>query len=344
MGRGPCDGPHGEVFVKLQVPFIQLPLAFDAGVLAAEIDALGEAPWRPHPQGFAGNSMLPLIAVDGDPANEAFAGAMWPTPDLLRCPYLAQAMASFGATLGRSRLMRLSGHAEVTRHADQGYYWSERVRVHVPIVTQPTVRFECGNAAINMAAGECWIFDTWRQHRVLNDAVQARIHLVADTVGGDAFWQLVAQGRGHEGPRGPGAWQPRLVAPQPGAAPALRCEASNVPAVMSPWELKSHLGFLFAEAVPHPNLAQLQPIVGRFYQRWRGLWAQYGEHPDGRAEFRDALKQFMLELREPAKPLRLQNELEWYGTLQAMVARAAVAADETTRSSAREQLMMGDNA
>ena len=121
---------------------------------------------------------------------------------------------------GRSRLMRLSGHAEVTRHVDQGYYWAERVRVHVPIVTQPTVRFECGDAAINMAAGECWIFDTWRSHRVLNDAVESRIHLVVDTVGGDAFWDMVAQGRMHAGPgprraTGTRAWSRRSLASCP---------------------------------------------------------------------------------------------------------------------------------
>ena len=63
--------------------------------------------------------------------------------------------------------MRLSGHAEVTPHADIDYYLREHVRVHVPIVTQPTVRFACGDAEVNMAAGECWIFDTWRMHHVV---------------------------------------------------------------------------------------------------------------------------------------------------------------------------------
>ena len=102
--------------MKLPRPFIQLPLLFDAGVLAAEIDALGEGVWRDHPQKFPGNSMLPLLVVGGDRANESFAGAMAPTPELLRCPYLVQVMASFGATLGRTRLMRLAGQAEVTPH------------------------------------------------------------------------------------------------------------------------------------------------------------------------------------------------------------------------------------
>ena len=75
--------------MKLHVPFVQLPLLFDADRLALEIHALGEDRWRPHPQGFAGNSMLPmlpLLAVHGDPGNEAFSGPMEPTAELRACP------------------------------------------------------------------------------------------------------------------------------------------------------------------------------------------------------------------------------------------------------------------
>ena len=106
--------------------------------------------------------------------------------------------------------MRLSGRAEVTSHFDLNYYWRERVRVHVPIVTQPTVRFVCGGAQVNMRAGECWIFDTWSKHNVYNDDALARIHLVADTVGGDGFWHLV-RGSGARS-RIPG-WTPRFCPP-----------------------------------------------------------------------------------------------------------------------------------
>ena len=116
------------------------------------------------------------------------------TAHLERCPYLQQVLYSIGATWGRTRLMRLSGQAEVTPHVDVNYYWRERVRVHVPIVTQPTVRFTCGDAKINMRAGECWLFDTWRMHNVVNDHVLPRIHLVADTVGGIGL--LAARGPG----------------------------------------------------------------------------------------------------------------------------------------------------
>src|SRR3546814_2815244 len=93
---------------------------------------------------------------------------MRPTPWLQQCPCIMQVMDALGATWGRSRLMRLSGRSQLAAHVDTNYYWQERMRVHVPIVTTPAVRFHCGESDINMGAGECWIFDTWRRHGVVN--------------------------------------------------------------------------------------------------------------------------------------------------------------------------------
>ncbi|MBA3487775.1 MAG: aspartyl/asparaginyl beta-hydroxylase domain-containing protein [Lysobacter sp.] len=315
--------------MKLHAPFIQLPLLFDADVLAAEVAAIEESAWRPHPQGFAGNSMLPLVAVHGDAANEAFAGPMAPTPELQRCPQLQQVLAALQATVGRTRLMRLAGQSEVTRHVDQGYYWTERVRVHVPIVTQPTVRFECGDAAINMAAGECWIFDTWRQHRVLNDASASRIHLVVDTVGGGGFWQLVAKGRTHDAPLQ--HWSPQSP-PQRVAVVAF--ESRNVPAVMTPWELSAHLAFLFDEALPHPQLPVLRQQAARLIQLWRGLWAQHGEAASGRASFRAAFDAFAAAVQPLSSEVVLGNQMRWFDVLMVMIARAAVSPAESQAADA----------
>ena len=310
--------------MKLQFPFIQLPLRYDADVLAGEVSAIAEASWRAHPQQFVGNSMLPLVAVGGDPANESFAGDMRPTPHLEACPYLRQVIASFGVTVGRSRLMRLSGHAEVSRHVDQGYYWAERVRVHVPIVTQPTVRFECGGAEVNMAAGECWIFDTWRQHNVTNDAVQSRIHLVVDTVGGDRFWDLVARGRPQPLPEGAEAWEPQLVAPQDGEQPVLAYESVNVPVVMSPWELNAQFGMLFADAVPHPQLGHVQALAARVVRSWRSLWAQYGDAPAGHPRFRALIERFLVESDLPGPPIMLRNGALLHAVLSIRIGQSAV--------------------
>ncbi len=309
--------------MKLDHPFIQLPLLFDADVLAAEVAALGEAPWMPHPQQFAGNSMLPLVASGGDPADESFAGRMRPTPHLRRCPYLGEVIASLGAVVGRTRLMRLSGHAEVALHADQGYYWSDRVRVHVPITTHPTVRFECGDAAVHMGRGECWIFDTWRLHRVANEDPRERIHLVVDTVGGGPFWERVRRGRTHEGRALGAGWAPERVPPgAPGLRPA-RFESANLPVVMTPWELSDRLDFLFAEAVPHASLGPARGLTQAFVARWRQLWAEHGDHADGWPAYRQAANTYLAHLERIAGQARLRNDIAFVGAVTAIVGQVA---------------------
>jgi Aspartyl/Asparaginyl beta-hydroxylase len=309
--------------MKLQVPFLQLPLAFDAERLAAEVLAIEESAWRAHPQGFPGNSALPLISTDGDPDNDAYRGAMRPTDYLDRLPYLKQALSSIGATWGRSRLMRLSGHAEVIPHVDMIYYWRERVRVHVPILTQPTVRFHCGDAEINMAAGECWIFDTWRMHRVINDAVHPRIHLVADTVGGAGFWTNVYGGKPHD--RDIPDWAARRIAPSDEPVAALDFETVNYPVVMSPWEMREHIGFLLAEAEPHPQVAAAHRVLLELSRRWHALWSSYGESPDGALRYRALLDTATASLRAEAVNIALKNGSSFYKAVSLNVLEPALA-------------------
>ena len=62
--------------MKLGVPFLQFPLLFDAAALAAEVQAIDESAWRPHPAGYAGNDALLLVTVDGDPNSDATSGPM----------------------------------------------------------------------------------------------------------------------------------------------------------------------------------------------------------------------------------------------------------------------------
>ncbi len=262
--------------MKLRVRFLQLPILFDAERLAREIAAIEPGAWRPHPQGYPGNDALALITTDGDPLSDARDGAMGPTPHLLACPYLMQVLDALGATWGRSRLMRLSGDAEVTAHVDTDYYWRDHMRVHVPIITQPTVRFRCGGEEVNMAAGECWVFDTWSLHSVRNDATRARIHLVADTVGGDGLLTLMEQGRS-PGEVRPG-WAPQRAPARDGPSPRLAYESRNVPKVMTPWELRDHLGFLMSEVAPgNPQAGPAGQVLNRLRASWHALWARSGD-------------------------------------------------------------------
>jgi len=179
--------------MKLPKPFYRLPVRFDAARLAAELAGMPAAAWADHPNEIAGNTSLRLISVDGA-ENDEVDGTMLPTPHLARAPYTRQVLASFGVVWSRSRLLKLAARAGVPRHADINHHWFTRVRMHVPIVTHPEVRFHCGDESVHMAAGEAWLFDNWRLHWVENPVNAERIHLVADTSGSAPFWRLVAAG------------------------------------------------------------------------------------------------------------------------------------------------------
>jgi LPS sulfotransferase NodH len=309
--------------VKLAFPFIQLPLRYDAAALAAELNALDESEWRPHPQGFAGNSALPLVAVNGDPDNDGLVGPMRPTPYLQRLPYLSEVLRSLGAVWGRTRLMRLSGQAEVSPHIDQAYYWAERMRVHVPIVTQPRVTFYCGDATLHMGAGECWIFDTWRLHRVHNDGDNVRIHLVGDTIGGEGFWELMKLSRpAHVGKNG---WPVRDVAPGSVPAAPLQFETVNVPRVMTPWELDSHLRFLFGELQPNQDANAASGASLEFVRNWQATWSRYGDTQEGFADYRRVLDRYLGHMQRVAANLVMRNGLPFLKTARIMALNAAVA-------------------
>ncbi len=292
--------------MKLPVPFVQLPLRFDAQALLAEVERLDQGLWRPHPTGMPGNSALPLVTSQGDPARgDWLVGPMRPTPELQRSPYLMQVLASLEAVIGRVRLMRLSGRAEVHAHVDTDYYWNERVRVHVPILTQPSVRFSCADAQVNMAAGECWIFDTWRMHHVSNDNDSPRIHMVVDTVGSAAFWDIVNAGRPHTAPRA--GWQPRFVGPPSGAPPAPVFEVVNSQSPMSYWELRGHVAFLFGEVETHPRLAAVAQMTGLFVGAWQSLWYAHGADPAALPRYAELLDDFLARAAPAARGIPLRN-------------------------------------
>jgi uncharacterized protein (TIGR03032 family) len=316
--------------MKLDTEFVRLPLRADAARLAAEVAAIAEPDWRPHPEGHPGNSALPLIAVGGDPGNDGTRGPMLPTPYLAHCPYLRQVLAALGTVLGRTRLMRLDGNAEATAHADSNYYWIERARVHVPIVTTPAVRFRCGEREVHMAPGEAWIFDTWRIHNVFNPEPTRRIHLVADTVGSSAFWDLVERGeRPFAVPPRPARGELR-VAFDAAASPTLRIEGSNFPRLMSPWEQESLLARLrgdwaAAGAGPPEAWRRLEEELQRFQRDWRARWAAEGD--GGPAEGWRRLVERLDHALEPlAGQVSCSNGIDAVEMVRQAVVRPALAA------------------
>jgi len=336
--------------MKLPAPFIQLPLLFDANALAAEIDALDEGLWQPHPTGLPGNTALPLVAVEGDPARgDDLTGVMRPTPALEHCVYMRQVLESLGVVLGRVRLMRLAPGAEVAAHADTNHYWNERVRVHIPVATNPSVQFFCADAHVHIAAGECWIFDTWQLHRVTNGSDQDRIHLVIDTVGSAAFGRLVNAGRLPADSRA--EWHPRLVSPDKDSPlDGMMFESVNLMSPMSYWELREHVKFLLDECLEHPLLPVVRHAANEFVMEWRTLWFRHGADPLGLPEFAILLEEFLARMRRLGREVLLKNHVQLASAFTGLLGQAARksngsgASEEITRTpSAPKQSGMSEN-
>ena len=308
--------------MKLPSEFIQLPLTFDAARLAVEIEAIDESEWRPHPEGHPGNSAVPLIAVDGDPRNDAVRGVMLPTPLLERLPYLRQVLAAFHAVWGRTRLMRLDGNAEAVAHTDTNYYWAHHARVHVPVVTDPAVQFLCGDASVHMAAGQSWIFDTWRRHNVINPNPTRRIHLVADTVGSAAFWELVD--------RGAAGAAPEHVPYSPLRSVPLSTESFNHPVVMQPAEQAEMIALIAGAMTGAARDAeeQLLRVLEVLRRDWRSAWARFGPRRDGWPLYRQLLRRAAAESEPIRGRIRLANGVDAIDAVTSLVVRPALAADE----------------
>lgn len=213
--------------MEFDQPFLRLPWRFDAEALSNEVTGLSDDDWLAHPSGLPGNSAVPLVSVNGE-MNHAFDGAMKATRVLSSSVYLNQTVASFNEVVARSRLMRLEPGAEVTEHVDFNYHWVSRVRIHVPIITDPGVVFYCGDESVHMGAGESWLFDSWRRHRVVNASNVRRVHLVIDLAGSSRFWQTVRQAE---------TMAPIAILPGVAERLPLRTEQFPVAPVMAPGEM-----------------------------------------------------------------------------------------------------------
>ncbi|MDC1144095.1 aspartyl/asparaginyl beta-hydroxylase domain-containing protein [Porticoccaceae bacterium] len=281
--------------MKLAQPFVRLPYQFDILRLQQEISQFVDADWMEHPSKLAGNLAIPLVSLNGQRNND-FAGSMQTTAELHRCDYVQQVMASFDEVLARSRLMRLNAGAEVSEHVDFNYHWYSRVRIHIPIVTNPDVIFHCGDQAIHMRAGECWIFDSWRRHKVINSSNQDRVHLVIDTSGSSRFWQMVRQMESF----GIDTDNPQLQAKidtipyQSAQSVSIKTERFNIAPVMAPGELDAIANELIAAIDDNPqNNPQLalkyRDLLLSLSKDWREIWHLYGYEQAGWTKYRELL-------------------------------------------------------
>jgi len=315
--------------IKFEQSLIRLPIRFDTEALEAEVKALPQSAWVPHPNQFPGNDAVRLITSFGK-QSDAFDGSMAPTEHLLACPYIMEIMAELGGVWGRSRLMGLAAGAEVPQHIDSHYYWRTHTRIHIPVITNPQVEFTCGGETVHMKPGECWVFDSFRRHEVHNRGPNHRVHLVLDTVGGGHLWDLIEQAQHGK------AGEAQLLEPGTRRGEPLLYEQLNSPKVMSPWEIRCHVALLADMALPDPLLEPVMQRLDRFIYEWGALWAAYGTDDSGIPSYRRLLTETSRDLNTlRGGRLMLKNELPLYHVLERLVFEVAIGAPQVASAPQR---------
>ena len=166
--------------------FLRLPFTFEPEALAEDYRTCVSWEWKRHfnTSDFEGNwDGIALRSASGDSTDiKAHPDAVYADTKLLEgCPVFRGVLSRFECDREAVRLLRLAPGSEIKEHSDPGGgYASGSFRVHVPVQTNPKVRFRVGGHDVPMEAGSCWYADFGLPHSVRNDGEADRIHLVVD--------------------------------------------------------------------------------------------------------------------------------------------------------------------
>jgi len=151
---------NGGAFV-FRRDFLDAAEIADAAALAS---ALADQKRNVHSRGRYAE--LRWFQVDLDPSlsvcTKLLAELGIPTPNLLVFYYLEP-----GATI--------HAHRDLT-----GAGLNNRIRFHLPIVTNPDVDFRVSGDRVRMRSGDLWCLDTSYRHSVYNGGAETRVHIVVE--------------------------------------------------------------------------------------------------------------------------------------------------------------------
>jgi quercetin dioxygenase-like cupin family protein len=180
---------------------VKLPFTFDVAQLQAELAQIPAEAWKGHynHKEYEGDwAVAPLRSVAGHPdvvyavLGAAQAGFYQNTIYLEQSPTMRSVIEQMKSPVGCVRLMRLGPGAKILEHSDNmGSDKFREYRLHVPIVTNPDVKFMVDGQRVNMQPGELWYADFEKKHRVDNDGDTERVHLVIDCLADEALLKFI---------------------------------------------------------------------------------------------------------------------------------------------------------
>jgi len=108
------------------------------------------------------------------------------------CPYSQELLNSLECEVTHFRFNRMGPHSRLTTHIDKyGKYVDDRVRLHIPVVTNPKSWLTVAGDRLDTKPGECWYLDNHVLHGATNNSDQPRVHLIIDCKPGDSINDLL---------------------------------------------------------------------------------------------------------------------------------------------------------
>ena len=148
--------------MKLDSSFIRLPYRFDPKPVLEQINILDDEAWRPHPRGWEGHEVIPLVSAEGGDDLARLEGEMRPTRWLEELSTVRHLLGMLDTVIGRTMLVRGKAGKDAQKLVDAGSYWHRRARVFMPLVGDDSVRWQCGEEEAAIPNGQAWLVDGWQ--------------------------------------------------------------------------------------------------------------------------------------------------------------------------------------
>lgn len=171
---------------------IKFNFQYDCKQLQQELDNCLQREWPLHfnSKDFNGDWRSISLRSKSGKANDIYAhagqGIYQDTPLLTETPYIKEIIDSWKCEKEAIRLLALAPGSIIKPHRDPGCAYKDGVlRIHIPVVTNPGVRFTINNHNLRLLEGECWYMDFSSTHSIVNEGTSTRVHLIIDGIRND---------------------------------------------------------------------------------------------------------------------------------------------------------------
>jgi hypothetical protein len=186
----------------------RLPVQVDAARLQAEVSGLPASSWGTTGGRVGVHRAAEAVFLRGYAPAEGDKPIV-DRPPLAQLPYARFIITTLiAAPAQRCLLARLPAGGSVAPHIDRAPYFSQTIRVHVPVETHESAWMLCAGQCYQMRPNEVWALNNCAEHAVWNaHATLARTHLICDFLPSAELLALLAGAERGLGQRQPGVEQ-----------------------------------------------------------------------------------------------------------------------------------------